>query len=1146
MSNINKSGSLFKRNINTSEEFGIVKKLNVPNSVTYTESEIAEEKRRMAKRATPNCTTCPECPPYEEDDDDGGSEEVPPNTGLPGELPNNMFQSVIGYAENGYPLTYIFPENGKSAWDTLYEYLFSLNDGRTDIIFFGEKSLVHEDNPSSGDMVGGFADGFSKALLELTGRELYATPIYYGLETVTAPTYNSLDNTTWNDGNPNGYGRVMVGTRNVYTSFGNADGTTPFYSTVSDTYDLLTRSQNGFDQYYFANSDPSFYSYYDTTNTFKIRDGGERDPYYKIIWNESTKQYQYDSTQLFGSTPFITFLFYNGKRTFGANGGPFSSSNMQTAAALMAPVQLIKNNGIYEVGADSERAQSYFTVDSLFNRQTMTLLTTSSEWGTRIAEITVDGQDIVIDRFFYHPMIYGYVPPYLGKWYSVNRQSETWNSGDNFEVDSTKQKIRIQKNENNDYTIIYDPNDEITIDLRNTNLSYLNSYYPRHPSIIENDVIKFGNDNGLLSISITPPYLAKLRDPSFSWNDVSFSGMPGNEDTSFMSILDLEAFDVVGPSSTVGEDGYYLPNYSELNNRYNNTIISNLNTEAENPFSQGMPDIYYGDEGWYFLSIPATYNRRVGNAVVNLTEQELEKYYLEEKFSIGIEGSIGIKPYQKGLPTSSLFRTFKAGVFMSGPDQLLNSPSVSGNPHGSTYNQQEFCKRSFFYSSYYSDGSPTPRSKQHDKNRRVKCYMKTGLYMNNQDQYYTKTSKEPIYSSNNFKYLVGYFKPPILQTPEGTMNETLKNSTICLSITPETDAGTLGTSFTNVHTQTADNIQTKPGFVSLTADLSSLSSTYTKLNLSFLGYNTENKTEGEIIITTHSGIDANNQNGLSFSVFSVDPALRLADIEYAYRNSGYASHFLQLFRHIKERQTNLTYGGNNQRCKIVIVWLVGRQEAGNDSNNINLYGGAQGQDYMSDTFPVLMSLLVAHGFAPSDIINLFVCHPKAASFSNTVDEAGRSIKDPLQYTNLAEQDCKRTFNGTKSIFFATNENQNPTLGILKVKRTNKTPVEKETFIDQYRFFNTDTQQYEQSPTSRFLAGTKPGSNGATWESYSRNILYFDTPAMANVNINNRLNDSHYSVEYDINNNPVVSYKYLNERGYLQVGKDMINIMKNGL
>lgn len=1127
-----KSGSLFKRNINISEELGTLKRTFVPNSVTYTESEIAEEKRRMAKRSTPNCTACPDCPPYGNDPDEGDSKETPPNQGLPGDQPSSLFQSTIGYAENGNPLSYVFSENGKTAWETLYEYMFSPNKGRTDFVFIGEHSLVHEDNPASGDMVGGFADGFAKGLLELSGRGLYGTPIYYGNETVTAPSYDPLDENTSNDPNPNGYGSVMVGTRNVYDTFTNPDGSISFYTPSDDPFSLSDRAFEGFQNLYNDNLDPTFYSYYlpSAQNGFKIRDGGERDPYYQVILsgNQDGDLYVYDRTLDYNN---YNSAGYHGRRIFTSSLLNTGTNAQSFWTGLTISVDLKKNNNNEWIIPHPDRggAQSYFTVDGLFEHQTLSFHAFNQFYKVAIGKGTANGNNITVDSFFYYSIKYGLVPPYLGKWYSPSRQLVTWQTGDDYQVDSTKQKIIIQNQ-----TSIFDPNTNTTIDLSDTTKNYLNNIFPNKP-ITTNDVSSFELVDGIIYFTITIEYLMKLRYVLFNWQN--FDSMPGFDETSiFPSITPWDILPL--DQSAFIANGNYAPQVEELTTRFNNTRISNIDSTTE--FQFGMPDAYQYNDGWYTISFPADFFRRVGlsDTTFHLDEQKVKNYYEEKKLNFLTENSIGNKQYQIGLPVSQLFRIFKVGLFSKGPTILFNSTANEGRPFGSTYNQQEFCTRSYYYSGYdFFNGSI--KAKQNDKSRRVKCFMKTGLYMNSSDSFYTKTTKEPIYSSSNFKYIVGYVKPPIISTPSSDINETLRNSTITLSITPEANNGTLGTSYTNSHVQIADDLVTKLGFVDLSANLSSLSSNYTKLNLSFLGYNTENKTEGEVVITTHSAVDANNSNGVSFSVFAVDPAIRLADIEYSFRSNGFTNQFLEMFRHIKERQTNSSYGGTNTNSKVVIVWLSGRQEEGNKTN-IPLYGGAQGQGYMAGTFPVIEGWLRSVGFAPSDVLHLFVSHPKASSFV-ILDETGRCKKDPLQYTNLADNDPRSIFNGImKSIFYPFNENQNPTGGFLKNKRNATTPDGKVNFINSYRLFNPDTQKYEHSPMTENLA-TK------VFSPYYRNILYFDTPAaQGTVNINNRLNDSHYSVVSDVNGVPIVSYKFLNERGYLQVGKDIINIMKNGL
>ena len=330
----------------------------------------------------------------------------------------------------------------------------------------------------------------------------------------------------------------------------------------------------------------------------------------------------------------------------------------------------------------------------------------------------------------------------------------------------------------------------------------------------------------------------------------------------------------------------------------------------------------------------------------------------------------------------------------------------------------------------------------------------------------------------------------------------------------------------------------------MTANLSNVTEDYTKLNLSFLGYNTQNETYGDGIITTHSGIDVDNQNGIAFQVLSTENALRFADIEYSWRN-GYGPYFLEMFRHIKERQTNIAHGGTNVYPKIVIYWLMGRQESGNDiGNGSAAYGGLQGQTYMSNDYYRFITKLVSVGYRPSDITVLFVLHPKAAHFSKQVTEDGTPIQNPLAYTSefAAHNFPSPLSDFTKvgrSIFITNSGAQNPTGGFLKTKRIQDIGEMTE-FIEQFRILNPISNKLEEYGISQILRGTPTLDINI----YSRNMIFFDTSMMQGViNINNRLTNDCYSILYDANDDPIICYKYLNAKGCLQFGRDMVKIMK---
>jgi hypothetical protein len=974
--------------------------------------------------------------------------------------------------------------------------------------------------------------------------------VYFGYETVKAPTYDPFDPNTYNDANPDGYGKVLVGTRNVYNSTNNPDGSIGIAgylypnNFIPSENDANIRHLNGFFNLFDNNSDPNFYTKINNQNTFKLYDGGERHDYYNLVFDAQSKQY------VLGNPPTRPYNFqtalYFGRRPPTFNG--LISSN-EGAAGVGINDQYYDGSSLQMCppSAGTTRNLSYFTVNGIFNKQTTSTFTKVEARKVRLGVVTSHPSGgWQIEYFFNKSMRYGLVPPYLGKWYSPNRQQVGFNSNtDNYQIESGRTKIRIQDNN------IIDSNSGITIDITDTTKSYLNEFFSWKSGEVINDIQGFtigtlDTGESVLEVDYLVSYFFKIRYIPFEWS--SYTTMPGFDDSSITS-LRPDPWDIVPLDiTTTDNNGFYVTNTAELIDRYNRTKTKTININEG--FEYGMPDAYMLNDsihgaGWCSIAWPSDYLRRIGPSKTSLTQQELNGLFEENRLFFTTEDSIGNSPYQIGLPMSTLFRIFTNGVPSGGPETFTASTSQGTVvPFGSTYNQQEFQRRNFYLSTYWSPAGKFI-STVHDKTRRVKCFMKTGLYMNSQDQYYTKTTKDSLYSTNNFKYLVGYVKLPLYIVPDANMNETFRQSQIALSITPETNNGTLGTSISNTHTQTADDIQVQYGFVDLSANLSQLSSSYTKLNLSFLGYNTNNNTSGDVVITTHSGINVNNTNGVSFSNFTNEAGLRFADIEYSWDNQ-WVPFFTEMLRQIKERQTNPSYGGTNTNGKVVVVWLLGRQEAGNGSiSGTALYGGLQGQDYMSQVYNRFITRAVSLGFAPQDILVLFVCHPKAAGYTKQVDATGRLIQDPRAYTSLYSEngynDPKDIFLGvTKSIFYPFNENQNPSLGVLKNVRTRRNAEQYLSYVNSFRFLNPYTGQYTPSPTSTALASLPI-------QTYWRNCLYFDTPSvLGTVNINNRLNDTHYAVEYDVNGTPVTTYKYLNERGYLQFGKDFINILKNGL
>jgi hypothetical protein len=110
---------------------------------------------------------------------------------------------------------------------------------------------------------------------------------------------------------------------------------------------------------------------------------------------------------------------------------------------------------------------------------------------------------------------------------------------------------------------------------------------------------------------------------------------------------------------------------------------------------------------------------------------------------------------------------------------------------------------------------------------------------------------------------------------------------------------------------------------------------------SFLGDGlTGNNTlaKGDMLITTHYGVDVNNTNGISFSVLNLESHYRSGDA--AYQNiSGRRNreaYWLEFFKAIHDRQTLSTLGGNSTKPKkLVFMVEIGVWELANPNFTYN-------------------------------------------------------------------------------------------------------------------------------------------------------------------------------------------------------------------
>ena len=121
---------------------------------------------------------------------------------------------------------YVYPDKSNTH-GKLREFLFGLDSGRTDVVYFCGAGTGIETNTweytGNGDSyhyVGNLVDGISKALVMGTasfpGRSMYATPVFAGYQINMPTTFDSFNSATWNNPNTTGVNGYLAGCSIAY------------------------------------------------------------------------------------------------------------------------------------------------------------------------------------------------------------------------------------------------------------------------------------------------------------------------------------------------------------------------------------------------------------------------------------------------------------------------------------------------------------------------------------------------------------------------------------------------------------------------------------------------------------------------------------------------------------------------------------------------------------------------------------------------------------------------------------------------------------------------------------------------------------------------------------------------------------------
>lgn len=220
----------------------------------------------------------------------------------------------------------------------------------------------------------------------------------------------------------------------------------------------------------------------------------------------------------------------------------------------------------------------------------------------------------------------------------------------------------------------------------------------------------------------------------------------------------------------------------------------------------------------------------------------------------------------------------------------------------------------------------------------------------------------PMFSSASFKYCVNVY------TLAKGLGETnlASNNVINLSAYSRNTAGgaeTLrGRNVVNIPADIIDP-ETTSRFVKktrceLNLNLNTINSNYTlhELRLGFLGKgDIPNSTRGDIMITTHYGIDTANQHGIAFSKLDTTYAYRSGDAGYQNDSGGLVAGgrgptYVEFFRDIYTRQTDTSLGAiPGIQPKLVLMFESGVWELANPGFT---YNGANTWNYFLDDLPI--------------------------------------------------------------------------------------------------------------------------------------------------------------------------------------------------
>lgn len=311
-----------------------------------------------------------------------------------------------------------------------------------------------------------------------------------------------------------------------------------------------------------------------------------------------------------------------------------------------------------------------------------------------------------------------------------------------------------------------------------------------------------------------------------------------------------------------------------------------------------------------------------------------------------------------------------------------------------------------------------------------------------------------IFKSNNFKYCVNSYTIDKYSGDNISSTSGMRLTAAYKTVTANAYTDLTPSLITNTNPVVPNTqrrtIQRKNNILNVNWSAVNANWDVKEFHLGFLGRDVtlpdQAPTQGDMLLTTHFGIDANNQHGIAFSKLDTTYAYRSGDAAYQ-NDAGYVSGnraglYAEFFKAIYERQTSssLFNAVASVTPKLVIMIETGIWELANPNfsyNGFNTWSyyadelaeiGAQstgrtGSNFGFDALTPIINAAIVSGFTREQIVVCFYTPTKVTrtDIASKGTANGVTLNTELEEnTFIGDKNARGTFNRASEIFVQNN------------------------------------------------------------------------------------------------------------------------------